>query len=109
MNNFLKLLSVVMAVFSFLACAQFQMNHILSRDVPSVDEIVALENLVKMPPGATPLSTYRRYYALEDNIASDTIVGIYLRNEEPGVSIVVRDAFPSVSDGGVQRCACSLL
>lgn len=100
MINFKRQISVAIAVSLLSACAQFRIDDDLSGDIPSIGEISILENTVQMPFGAAPLASYRRFYTLDDNVPSNMIVGIYLRSSNPGVSIVARDAYPSVSDGG---------
>ena len=105
MNKLEKFLACVVTVGSLCSCTSFtngrqQGANLTAHHVPSAKEVTALENSIKMPPGAAKINSYRRYYALGDDVSSSMIWGIYIRSPNPGVSIVARDSFPSVSDGG---------
>lgn len=100
MKNLTKLVTVIGVLACVSSCTSLADRSGYSQDIPTVHEIAELEHSIEMPLGAAPLTTYRRYYTLEDKIPSGVIWGVFLRTQSPGISIVPRLAFPSVSDGG---------
>ena len=59
----------------------------------------AIEASVSLPPGASPLSTYRRHYAWAES-QSGLVEAVYVRGGEPDRLWLDRDHLPIVQDGG---------
>lgn len=68
-------------------------------ELPSMQEIRALERAIRMPAGAGPLNAYGRTYTLAGGNPRE-IRGIFLRSTRPGLRIVPPEAFTEIDDGG---------
>jgi hypothetical protein len=54
-----------------------------------------------MPDGASPISSYARYYARIIDNDRDVLIGVFLLGSStPGIRLVSRDNLPSILDGG---------
>ena len=69
--------------------------------VPSEDEIVALENAIRLPDGSKPLGQYRRFYAGKVEDGKHMIAAVFkLDPSNAAIRVVDLAHLPVVFDGG---------
>jgi hypothetical protein len=86
----MQLYRLSLAVLLLVGCSPPEQN----KQSSIMDEV---ERDVKLPPGAAPLSQYKRYYAYDTN---GNVLAEYVRGSDQRDWVADHKSFPVISDGG---------